>query len=67
MAPNKVTRVEVIDHRSNAPGVGRAFVAWDVPSVELSYQDDGRTLKIFLSDAPYNLPPTEEKEHGETL
>jgi hypothetical protein len=39
------TRVEVIDHRSNAPDFGR------VNPIELSYQDDGRTLKIFLKDA----------------
>ena len=38
----KVTRVEVID--SN----GRAYVNMDVESCELSYQDKGRTLKIFI-------------------
>lgn len=40
----KVTRVEVIDQE------GRSYVNWDVRNrVELSYQDDGRTLKIFIS------------------
>lgn len=38
----KVTRVEVIDDS------GRAFVAVDLADVQLSYQDDGRTLKIFV-------------------
>lgn len=42
----KVTRVEVIDHSPD--GKGRAFVKWGVKSLELSYQDDGRTLKIFI-------------------
>jgi hypothetical protein len=37
----KVTRLEVIDH------TGRAYVIYNA-DVELSYQDDGRTLKIFV-------------------
>ena len=37
----KVTRLEVIDH------TGRAYVIKNA-DVELSYQDDGRTLKIFV-------------------
>lgn len=43
----KVTRFEVIDHTTG--GEGRAYVKHDV-SVELSYQDDGRTLKVFVED-----------------
>jgi hypothetical protein len=40
----EVTRVEVIDH------AGRSYVNWDERNiVEISYQDDGRTLKIFIS------------------
>jgi len=38
---SKVTRFEVIDEN------GRVYVAKDC-KVELSYQDDGRTLKIFI-------------------
>jgi hypothetical protein len=41
--PNKVTRLEVIDQ------IGRAYVKWDC-EIKLSYQDDGRTLKIFVKD-----------------
>lgn len=37
----KVTRFEVIDQH------GRAYTQMDC-KVELSYQDDGRTLKVFL-------------------
>jgi hypothetical protein len=37
----RVTRFEVIDEH------GRAFVRYGV-AVELSYQDDGRTLKVFV-------------------
>jgi len=44
----KVTRVEVIDHGENSKTFGRAYVNMDCSTVELSLQDDGRTLKIFL-------------------
>jgi hypothetical protein len=46
-ATNKVTRFEVIDHTH--AGVGRILVSHDV-SVMFSYQDDGKTLKVFLQD-----------------
>ena len=39
----KVTRVEVIDEN------GRSYVNWKENNVvEFSYQDDGKTLKIFI-------------------
>lgn len=38
----KVTRVEVID--SN----GRVYTQYDARDVSISFQDDARTLKIFL-------------------
>lgn len=44
---SKVTRIEVIDHRHGAPRVGRVFTAWNA-KIELSYQDAGRTLKVFV-------------------
>ena len=45
----KVTRVEVLDHSKLAEqGGGRAFVKTDCVEVELSYQDDGKTLKLFI-------------------
>ena len=45
----KVSRVEVIDHSKTLEnGGGRAFVKTDCKSVELSYQDDGHTIKIFI-------------------
>lgn len=37
-----VTRVEVIDH------TGRAYTKYNVADVEISLQDDNRTLKIFI-------------------
>jgi hypothetical protein len=41
---DKVTRLEVIDEK------GRAYGNWNKANkVELSYQDDGRTLKIFIT------------------
>lgn len=39
----RVTRFEVIDEK------GRAYVRWEA-RIELSYQDDGRTLKVFVKD-----------------
>lgn len=39
----KVTRLEVIDH------TGRAYVINSAKQVELSYQDDAKTLKIFVT------------------
>lgn len=45
----KVTRFEVIDHRNGSLKPGRAFVVHGC-KIELSYQDDGRTLKVFISE-----------------
>jgi uncharacterized protein YnzC (UPF0291/DUF896 family) len=39
---NKITRFEVIDQ------TGRIFVTHSVKDIQLSYQDEGRTLKVFL-------------------
>lgn len=49
---DKVTRVEVIDHTKDfEEGGGRAYVNWkDTNKVELSFQDDERTLKVFISN-----------------
>lgn len=43
---NKITRVEVIDEN------GRSYVKYLKPhqEVEFSYQDDDRTLKVFIND-----------------
>ncbi len=43
---DKITRVEVIDHTPN--GKGRVFSRYGIKEMELSYQDDDKTLKIFL-------------------
>ena len=61
---DKITRVEVIDHRKGAPLFGRCFTAWDEKlACGISLQDGGRTLKVFLSDRKSdnidNLPRTE--------
>tara|TARA_B110000908_G_C10159936_1_gene405498 strand:- start:674 stop:880 length:207 start_codon:yes stop_codon:yes gene_type:complete len=44
----EVSRFEVIDH--TITGAGRDFVKYAV-SVKLSYQDDGRALKVLLEDS----------------
>lgn len=51
----KITRVEVINHATaqNGYNIGRILTLYkemlDFDNVELSIQDNGRTLKIFLS------------------
>ena len=44
---SKVNRFEVIDHTSEK--LGREIVKYGV-NVELSFQDDDKTLKVFLTD-----------------
>ena len=46
-ANKKVTRFEVIDN--TWAGKGRVLAHYGC-IVELSYQDDGKTLKVFLKD-----------------
>ena len=40
----KVTRVEVIDN------TGRAYMEYNAADVQVSFQDDGKTLKVFLKN-----------------
>ena len=51
MNTEKVTRVEVIDHtKPFEEGGGRVYVSWEETNkVEVLLQDDGRTLKVFIS------------------
>ena len=48
----EITRLEVINHAKNDHPIGRILTLYkelgDFTSVELSYQDGKRTLKIFL-------------------
>lgn len=45
----KVNRVEVIDHRGRSYTLDpRAYPGYDI-TVSTDFQDDGRTLKIFIS------------------
>jgi hypothetical protein len=43
--PSKLTRLEVIDNN------GRAYVNMAIDKLQFSYQDEGRTLKIFTNGA----------------
>lgn len=45
----QINRVELVDHRSSSGKPGRVFSAMDVEGLVLSIQDDGRTLKLFVS------------------
>jgi len=47
----KISRVEVIDHSKD--GEGRAYIKRGNFEVEIQVQDDGKTLKIFLSDGEH--------------
>ena len=52
-AATKVVRFEVIDHRNEDEFCrprGRVFTA-NPCKIELSYQDDGETLKVFVEDS----------------
>lgn len=57
MNTSKINRVEVIDHtKPVGGGGGRAYTYWKQygngianPRVEVQLQDDGRTLKVFIS------------------
>lgn len=48
-----ITRLEVINHAKNEYPIGRMLTLYqelgDFKSIELSYQDGKRTLKIFLN------------------
>jgi hypothetical protein len=56
---NRITRVEVIDEN------GRSYVNWEEDNdITLSYQDDGRTLKVFVNTMK---PKTGEERALEAL
>lgn len=38
-----VTRLEIIDEN------GRVYSRWDIDRLEVSVQDDGRTIKMFVN------------------
>lgn len=48
----EVTRFEVINHADNDKSIGRLLTMYkemgDFQEIELSYQDGGKTLKVFL-------------------
>lgn len=55
-----IKRFEVIDHREKSDNFGRRLVIGSLSEnqefikCELSIQDDGQTIKIFLSDSTEN-------------
>ena len=55
MNTEKITRFEVIDHTSEFQD--RILVKYGV-KVEISIQDDGRTMKVFLTDKINNNEKT---------
>lgn len=53
MNTEKITRLEVINHAKNDHSIGRILTLYkelnDFDFLDLEIQDQGRTLKIFLS------------------
>lgn len=49
----KITRVEVINHAQNELRIGRILTLYkslgDFENIEISIQDGGKTMKIFLA------------------
>ena len=60
METEKITRFEVIDHTSELQG--RILVKYGV-KVEISIQDDGRTMKVFLTDKIHSDEKNTLKRH----
>jgi hypothetical protein len=54
----KISRIEVINHAKNTYSVGRLLTLYkeleDFDSLEISIQDDGRTMKIFINSNKEN-------------
>ena len=50
---DKINRIEFINHANNRYKIGRIFTMYqdmdDFNSVEVSIQDDGMTMKVFIS------------------
>lgn len=48
----KISRIEVINHANNRYSFGRILTLYkeleEFDSIEISIQDDGRTMKIFI-------------------
>ena len=59
-------RFEVIDHRKDAPDLGRCLTlgsnVGEPFEVELMVQDDGNTIKLFVSDIKVYLKDTNDSE-----
>ena len=53
---SKITRIEVINHADNGMPAGRILVLYkdinDFHTMDISMQDDGQTMKIFLNAQP---------------
>lgn len=60
MNTDKVTRFEVIGPH------GRMIVLYEV-KIELSYQDDGRTLKVFVKDRAAKFVTDHAQEIGDAI
>lgn len=59
MNTEKITRLEVINHAKNNKPIGRILTLYkelgDFDFLDVDIQDEGRTLKIFLSSKKEEL------------
>ena len=65
---SEVTRIEIINHQDEP--IGRVFTKKNCQKVELSLQDEGKTLKIFISknkDKQQNQKTLEESKNFNEL
>jgi hypothetical protein len=53
---SKITRIEVINHADNNKPIGRLLTLYkemgDFHTVDISIQDAGQTMKLFLNAPP---------------
>lgn len=54
MDTTKITALMVTDHRKDSPAFGCAMVFYceDKQFIDLSLQDNGRTLKVVIKEVP---------------
>ena len=61
---SKITRIEIINHAKNDHPIGRMIslhkLLGDFDAIDISIQDGGKTMKIFLSSKEKKQPDKED-------
>lgn len=50
---DSIKRFEIINHSKETNGLGREYTRYGNFEIEIQVQDDGKTLKIFISDGEH--------------